>query len=747
VQTVVLTSPSADARARRALARALERWPAIVEEVEPADRGAALKRAASNPGVEWLLVVDPDAVLRPDAFGSLRAVLTENVVLAGGRALIGESQRLGSMFGPSRSGPNPFDLLAVAGPQIDRGLATLSRGPIDAPQRGVIVVAAEFVRGLAQAELDPLLLHLDLAVHARAAGRTVLCEPSLAFEIDEDSRQLRGRLGDLRRYAGAASWLPYQLHRDPPRVRSSFIMREVRIMGNYRGFVRLPLPPIDVVRCDPRDGDALRAALTRTGDRYVLVADAAELPDRAPVESLVERVERNGRVALAVQSATPPFGAALFHCGRIINGASLRGSTVRDVIAGAIESLPRRRLIAATIERDIVPVSVPPVPAPQTLDVVFVSAAKPLVTSQTLQALLSEPVSGKTFAVYPAGAATTERMFSVHANLTLLPDASDVHLAVGLNRALGATSSEAVAILRDDVQIPHGFLARLQDAFARIPRLGAVVPRVGGSDRPEALPEQSYLNSVDMQAAFDRRAEAYAREVMLLDVATTPVIMISREALDVVGGFDETFGFSRLGVEDFTRRLRSANFLVGCCEDAYAHLFAFEDAASYIAGLDGAPYLRTAYETRWAGRNDFDPARDRVPLRTSEPPKATAGDGLRILLPVGNDDEWRTAQRILIDLTQAFRVNDPLEVALGLDGTYGLQTALSAIRELLLASKIPMDETINISIDFVPDMVAWRESGGRRNARVNGIDREALAELPPIDGAHAVRALLEQPGS
>jgi hypothetical protein len=743
VQTAVLTSPSADARARRALARALERWPAKVEEVAPTDRAAALKRAANGTGVDWIVVVDADAVLRPDAFGALRTVLTDDVAVAGGRALIGESQRLGSMFGPSRSGPNPFELLAVAGPQADRGLATLTRGPVDAPQRGVLVVAAEFVRGLQQAELDPLLLHLDLAVHARAAGRTVWCEPSLAFEIDEDSRQLRGRLGDLRRYADVAPWLPYQLHRDPPRLRASFIMREVRIMGNYRGFVRLPFPPIEALPVTA-DGEALRAALMHTGDRYVLVADETELPGREQLESLVERVERNGRVALVVQSATPPFGAALFHCGRIVNGASLGGASIRDVIAGALESLPGRGLIGATIEADLVPPVAPINAAPQTIDVVFVSAAKPLVTSQTLQALLSEPVSGKTLAVYPAGAATTERMFSVHANLTLLPDASDVHLAVGLNRALGATSSEAVAILRDDVQIPHGFLARLQDAFARIPRLGAVVPRVGGSDRPEALPEQNYLNSVDMQAAFDRRAEAYAREVMLMDVATTPVIMISREALDVVGGFDETFGFSRLGVEDFTRRLRSANFLVGCCEDAYAHLFAFEDAASYIAGLDGAPYLRAAYEARWSARNDFDPARDRVPLRTGEPPKMTVGNGLRILLPVGNEDEWRIAQRILIDLTQAFRAHDPLEVALGLDGSYGLQTALSAIRELLLDSKIPMDETLNISIDFVPDVAAWRESGGRRNARVNGIDRSALSELPVIDGAQSVRALLEQ---
>jgi len=353
-------------------------------------------------------------------------------------------------------------------------------------------------------------------------------------------------------------------------------------------------------------------------------------------------------------------------------------------------------------------------------------------------------VTGETIAVYPAGAATTERLFAAHTGLRLLPDASDVQLAVGLNRALGSCRSDLIAIVRDDVQLPHGFLARLEAAFARMPRLGAVVPRVGGVDRPEALPEQSYMNSTEMQGAFDRRAEAYAREAMLVDVATTPVIMVSREALEVAGGFDETFGFSRLGVEDFTRRLRNANFQVACAEDAYAHLFPFEEAASFVGNLDNSPFLRAAYEKRWADRHDFDPARDRVPLRTDEPPAAGELRGLRILLPLGDEAEWRRARQLLVDFAQAFRVHDPVELAIGLDGTFGLQTALSELRELLLSTKIPMEETLNVSIDFVPDMAAWRDAGNRRNVRVRGIERDALAELAAIGDVAAVRALLEE---
>lgn len=767
MRTVVLTSPSADARSRRALSRALERWPATVEDVAQAELNDRLHRAAAEADVDWIVVADPDAVLQADAFGSLRRLLAGDVAAVGGRAVIGESQRLGAMFGPARSGPNPFTLVTLAGHQADRELAGLTRGPVDVPQRGVVIVAADFIRTLSGVAFDPDLLHVDVGAYARAAGRTVLCEPSLTFEIDEDSRALRSRLGDLRRYANVAPWQADKMHRDPPRLRALFVEREVRIAGAYRGFMRRPFPPVDVLAvasgelnvaraqrgaaalagggsirvCDAQNGDAVREALTRTSDRCLLVADALSFPSRELLESLVERLERNTHTALAIESVRPPYGAALFHCGRIINGAALRGATVRDVVAAALEDLPLRRLFAVTVEPGP-PRVVPVTAAPRTLDAIFVAASKPTVTHQTVQALLGEPVNGATFAVFPAGAATTERLVAVHTGVQLIPDASDVQLAVGLNRALGATRSDSVAIVRDDVQIPHGFLMRLQAAFERIPRLGAVVPRVGGSNRPEALPEQGYQNSMEMQGAFDRRAELYAREAMLVDVATTPVIMISREALDVAGGFDETFGFTRLGVEDFTRRLRTANFLVACCEDAYAHLFAFEEAASYVGNLDDSAFLRAAYEKRWSNRADFDPKRDRVPLRSEAPPAPSRPAGLRVLLPLGTDSEWTRARPLLVDLVAAFRAHDPVEVAIGLDGTFGLQTALAAIRELLLASNIAMEETLNISIDFVSNIGYWRDSDERPMARVEGLDRDELAELPAFGSAVSLRALL-----
>ena len=728
---------------------------------------------AADAEVEFIAVVDDDAVLAPAAFGALRRAFDARTGIVGGRALIDPTQRFGDMFGAARSGPNPFELVRIVALQTDRYFADAVRGAIDVPQRGAYVVSASFVRSLGSVALDPVLLHLELAVRARAKGVEVMCEPSLTFEAADDPLPLRRALADVRRYAAIGSWDGDRMHRDPVRLRSTAVSREVRVMGNIRGYARQPYPPIDILAvagdeiararaeragaplavngvasvCLPADGDTLRRALARTGERYLLVADANALPDRARVEMLAERLERSGRIAVALENGTPPYGAALFHCGRIVNAGVLAGSTIDEVVAAAVMSFPKRRLFAAVPGGRIVPDPLPAFAAFAQLDLIFIAASKPAVTEQTVRAALGERVRGAIIGVYPAASATTGRLLGGYTAIRLSPDPSDVQLAVGLNRALGSCTSGGIAIVRDDAQLPHGVLERLAAAFRRIPSLGIAVPRIGGNDRPESLPDLGYRSSAEMQLLYDRRAEAFAREATLLDVATAHVMVVNREVLEVVGGFDESFGFSRTGVEDFSRRVRAANFYVACCEDAYAHLFPATEAQSLVGDLDAASFLRAAYERRWSKVRGFDPQTDRVPLRTDdvrEAAPAPAQPAVRILVPLHDESEWARAKALLAALAAAFRVRDPIVVAVGLDGTFDLQSAVSALRELLIASAVPMEETLNVTIDIVEDLAAWRDASAN-SVRVEGFDREVLAALAAVADVAAVRARLSVP--
>jgi len=247
-----------------------------------------------------------------------------------------------------------------------------------------------------------------------------------------------------------------------------------------------------------------------------------------------------------------------------------------------------------------------------------------------------------------------------------------------------------------------------------------------------------------MQAFATRRAAAYARESFVVDVATAPVLLVRRAALEAVGGFDERYGFSQYGIADFTRRLRAANYLVARCDDAYAHLLTLDIVTSPLAELDRATYLRDAYDARWAQRGGFDPSTDRVPFGTA--PRAPGADAdapveepLRVLVPVADAAAWERFRPHLVALAATLRADDPVEIAIGLDGTFPLPAALAAVREVLVGAAVPFERTLNVTLDPLGDLEAWRDARPRR-VRLAGFERPALADVSAVRDAAAIRA-------
>ncbi len=744
MEIAVLASARGDEHARSALLRACERIPATPEFVGDGERVARLREVAVRPGIRWIVVADADAVPLADAFGRLRRALAPAPALLGGRALVVGRQQFGTMFAPPRCGPHAFELAPIAGLAEERGLFDVIRGPVDVPQRGVFVVAAEFVRSLpADLTLDPVVLHLDLAVQARAAGVLVQCEPTMSFATDEDGIDVKRRLLDIQRFAPLRIWELSSLHFEPPALRSRLIDRDTRVMGNFRGYAKRGVPPIETVAYGPRDAGLIRSVLARAGDRYALFAPRGTTLPQATIEVLIERLERSNRHALALDAAEPPYGAVLAHLGRLTGGGTLRGDTAAAVFADAIASLPQQRLYAIGPDGPIVPDTLPPLPRFGSVDLIFVAAAQPMVTNQTIQGLMRTAFSGELRAVYPAGAETTRRLLSTFREFQLIPDATDPILALGLNRAIAACRSDAIAIVRDDVLVTVGAIDHMCEAFSRVARLGVAVPRTGGGERLEGLPEITYSNAIEMQSFADRRAALFAREAMLADVATTPALVVARRIFDAVGGFDESFGFSRFGIEDFTRRVRAANYHVARCDDAYVHMFPIEEVESSLCPLDFSGPFFERYHTRWAARNGFDPATDAVPLPSAQPaepaPQAAPARRLRVLVPIASEGEWNALEPQLAEFATHFRASDPFEVAIGLDGELAIGTLVARLRELLVRTGVPMEETLNVIVEPVADLAAWCAANAE-SLRLAACERTELAELAIVADADALRA-------
>jgi len=771
LNVVVIASHEADLRQRAALDRALRLQPARIVRAPTAERWRSARTAAADESVDWIVFIDDDVVPVADAFGALTRTLAQGPAVVGGRALVNGEQRFGMMFGPPRWGPDPVELSVISAPEALKTVVDAMRGPMDVAARGLLVVAAPFVRGLDDG-VDPWALNLDLGLRARRAGNATLCEPRMTFAATLDPPEAQRSLPRLLRNA-AAAWPDGQLHRDPPGPRERLIGREVRIAGNIRGYERRPYPPVtllivgkarptvasalrqacgaaDVAVCEPHDGAQLRRRLAVTSDRYLVVVSAEARFARGDFVALVERLEQSGRHALAVGAAGAPFGPAIFHLGRIVGVESYAGSTVADVIAEAVQRLPEQRLFAAGPQGTIVPSSLPAVEAPATLAFVMLACSLPNATRQTFEALSQAIGTNRAVALIAAGAATSRRILSAWPETTIVEDDVDPSLGVGLNRVLASIEADLVLIVRDDVQIPKGSVLRLREVFGRIPGLGAAVPRLNAPELAEALVGITYRDLTDMEGFSERRAVQYARESQLVEYATAPVLMLSRRALERVGGFDPALGFTRFGIVDFTKRMTLANLPLARCDDAFAHLFEHAVSDSLLASSDTAPALAAIFERRWKDRTAFDPERDRVPLQAAAaapaPAPASERRVLTVLVPIADEAEWGTVRATVAAIATSFTLDDAVEIAIGLDGSFDVHRAARAIHEILAGATVPLERTLNVRIEPVTDLAAWRDTAAAP-LRLSETTRAPLAELRAVDGVLAVRALIDAKGS
>jgi GT2 family glycosyltransferase len=744
VSFVALAARPAPARVRAALSRALGRLPGtVVHEAEAHERLTRLRQLAHADGVEWIICVDADAVLAPDAFAGLRRALAERPAMLGGRGTIDGQPYFGAMFAPVRSGPNPFELAWITGFEQRGGVNELVRGPIDVAQRGAFVLDAGFVRALPPefAADDDATLFLDLAVWARRLGRTVRCEPVLAFEVERDDVIVRERLLDLRRFASLDAWDPARMWRQPPGLRAYLIDRDTRIDGNFRGFEKRPLPPLETITYGSGDVARVRRALARTGDRYVLLVPDGQTVARPEIEALVARLERSARHVLALQRDEPPYGAVLVGAGRLPLTLEPAGGDVTALIAGLIAALPATRLYAVGPRGPHVPDVLPPFPAMGSLDIIFVAAAQPNLVGQTLQAVVREN-AGPITAVYPADAETVRRTLESYSEVRVVADGVDPTLGRGLNRVLAGSRADAIAIVRDDVLVSSGLFTRLVAAFGRVARLGAIVPRMGGPDRPEGVPEITYNSATEMQVYADRQAIACAREASLLSFATAPMIVVSRTALDLVGPFDERFGFSRFGTEDLTRRMVAANLTVAVAEDCWAHLFPGFMVESLLAPLDASSAAAAAVRERWHERDSFDVARDRVPFPVGDDAAVAPVAGRRqLLFIVASPQAWESLRPHFAAVAATFRAADPIDVAIAVAEGVSLPSFAAALRDVLIAAPVPLEQTVEVHVESVRDLSGW-VAAKDRPLRFAAMHHDALDGVPAVDDIEALRAAL-----
>ena len=752
----ILTRPGSDPGELRAGASA-------VVAVGDAESVAAAARACEDP---FIVMLGRGVRVRAGASRAIGAAAGDALGVLSGAEHDARTRRFGWMLAPSQAGPLPFELAPVAVAAGDASADAALRGPLDVVAPGMVLAARELLTD--PLPDDDVVAVVEVCARARASGRTVTCNPAFACDAPVPDADDRGRAAALRALAERRPEL-IGAHRLPAGIRRTVVDRAVRLSGGRRERVRTAAPHLTVlvhgggaelaarrardlapgataraIGDGAQAADALRAEMRVRGDRYVLIADAAHVPDAARLSALVEEIESAPFVAVAAPDADALNGrCALLALARFPQHVEAAGTTIAAAMTTLVSAASAlRRAVRA-------PGFAAPAPAhgapPRRATVVFAAGSTPEIMRLTLTAIVESTRAGdELVAVCAASAETVRRIVASFPQIRLETDAVDPLLAAAVNRAAGEAARELVVLVADDVLFPSGTLERVRTAFARIPALGAAFPAVPGAPGGEGVRDVNYTDIAQLRTLAERRAHDRARDTEPLDVAVTPALAVTREALHAVGGIDPAFGPTRRGIADLVQRLRAAGYAVARCDDALVHRFDAAVSRNAAAAADAHQPVPAADLAAIA--RGFDPSRRVAFVPPPREPRSPARSGeahVAIAVAVANAAELERAVRFLGAAARAFDASAPVRIHLLLDGELAPAEIAARVRPVLAASGRTMDETVAVRVERVADLGAWRaeaESQGRLVVAA-GHERDALADLRSID-AGALRDLL-----
>ena len=282
--------------------------------------------------------------------------------------------------------------------------------------------------------------------------------------------------------------------------------------------------------------------------------------------------------------------------------------------------------------------------------------------------------------------------------------------AFAVNQGLDWARGRLLAIVHDDVVVGAGWMKRARALLAADPAIGVVGPASNECAGAQRMRMVSYAGADDAAAFADLWAAEHQGELATVPRLSGMCLVMRREVVMRVGGFDTIFGWGKGADEDFSVRVARAGWKLAVALDVFVHhdggathrrlgrdprRVGDEGWRAFCNKWDHAASASTAGDFARLGAAPFDLARDRVPVRYThifcpeappqaltclqpirflcvaddlEPPSdAAAGDRAGAQAETGGaplDAGWRAVVRRFVE---TFTVRDPVALVVRIE--------------------------------------------------------------------------------
>lgn len=159
------------------------------------------------------------------------------------------------------------------------------------------------------------------------------------------------------------------------------------------------------------------------------------------------------------------------------------------------------------------------------------------------------------------------------ARVHVIRNEKNLGFPAGCNQAFAAAKGHYLLLLNNDTIVTAGWLEGLiAPALHDWPTVGLVGPVSNFASTPQSIPtDYNDIDGIDRFAA--KRSSEFCDRVMEARRLTGFCLLLRREVLDSIGGFDERFGLGFFDDDDFCARARAAGFRLLLAMGVFVHHF------------------------------------------------------------------------------------------------------------------------------------------------------------------------------
>lgn len=148
-------------------------------------------------------------------------------------------------------------------------------------------------------------------------------------------------------------------------------------------------------------------------------------------------------------------------------------------------------------------------------------------------------------------------------------DGSSGTTGARLNALLPDLTTEYVLLLREDVIVTEGWLEALKAGFEN-DRVGIVVPALPDGRGEQAVPARYRSKKKELQKYARKIRNRFSEQVVDLDAVSSGCILIRRDLLIDLGGFEATFETNAF-IDDLVRRAAQKGYRTVCVKEQFVH--------------------------------------------------------------------------------------------------------------------------------------------------------------------------------